>query len=336
MKITRLPSGNYRCEAYLGRDSSGKRIRKIFTGTDKRRLLSDVTAFLDEHRGISSSVSLKSSLHGYIASREPVLSASTIRGYVSIERILGNRLPALMAMNIYAISSNDMQDAVNTLAVTLSPKTLRNMIGLISAALRYDCVSMPLVRLPEKVRPSLNIPDEVTMARIIKLSQGDPLEIPILLAAMGPLRRGEICALDMSDISGNVIHVHHDKVLDQNNKWVIRPPKNLSSDRYIEMPDKVMQLIRDQGYVTKLNPNGITDRFTVFLKRYGIPPFRFHDIRHYCVSMLKARNVPDIYIQQRGGWATDNVMRSVYTHTLQNQSKIQTEKMISYFNEMLM
>ena len=336
MKITRLPSGSFRAEAYLGKDETGKRIRKVFTGTDKKRLQLDVAAYLDTHRDKLSSDSLKAAMTAYIASREAVLSGSTIRAYISIEKGLNERVPELVRKPACSISSEDIQDAVSVLSALLSPKSLRNYMNFISAVLKFKQVSMPFVRLPERVRPDLHIPDEVTMARVLKLVHGDPLEVPVLLAATGPLRRGEICALSMCDIDGNVIHVRRDMVMNKYYRWELRPPKNLSSDRYIEMPKYVMSIIRDQGYVTNLNPNNISDRFQAFLKRNDIPPFRFHDIRHYCVSMLKARNVPDIYIQQRGGWSTDNVMKNVYTHTLQNQSKIQTEKMIGYFNEMLM
>ena len=139
----------------------------------------------------------------------------------------------------------------------------------------------------------------------------------------------------MDDIDGNVIHVSKDEVVNSDGKYEIRPPKNLSSDRYVEMSQKVIDLINKQGYITHLDPHNITDRFRLFLWKYDIPAFRFHDLRHYCVSMLKAHNIPDIYIQQRGGWTTDNTMKSVYTHTLQNQSRKQTDVMIDLFDRMI-
>ena len=35
------------------------------------------------------------------------------------------------------------------------------------------------------------------------------MEIPILLAAFGPIRRSEICALDSDHINGNIVHVEY-------------------------------------------------------------------------------------------------------------------------------
>lgn len=335
MKAVKMPSGKYRVEAYIGHDSSGKKIRKIFTDADQKRALRKAHDFVDEHREAFNSESVKALLRKYIEYREPVLSPSTIKGYVQIENYLNKTYHSFTELRAYSISIIDAQNLVNAISETHSPKTVRSMISLITSALKFASIPFPLVRLPEKVRPALNIPDEITMARIIKLSKGTVLEIPILLAATGPLRRGEISALTIDDIKGNVVHVCKDMVLDKDYVWRVKTPKNYSSDRFIELPQYVIDLINKQGYITRLNPGNITDRFRTFLKKNEIPPFRFHDIRHYCVSMLKARNIPDIYIQQRGGWSTDSVMKNVYTHTLQNQSKIQTEIMIKEFEKII-
>ena len=45
------------------------------------------------------------------------------------------------------------------------------------------------------------------------------------LAAFGPLRRGEISALDSDHIRGNTVTVEFSMVLDENKSWVIKQPK---------------------------------------------------------------------------------------------------------------
>ena len=104
--------------------------------------------------------------------------------------------------------------------------------------------------------------------------------IACCLAAYGTLRRSEICALDASDISGNVIHVHAAMVLDENNNWITKVPKTKSSDRYINMPDFVIDLLPSEGKIVKINPNELTQRFINAIDRLQIPKFRFHDLRH--------------------------------------------------------
>lgn len=41
MKVTNLPSGNYRCRVYVGTDDTGKRLWKSFTGPNRKRVEQD-------------------------------------------------------------------------------------------------------------------------------------------------------------------------------------------------------------------------------------------------------------------------------------------------------
>lgn len=138
-----------------------------------------------------------------------------------------------------------------------------------------------ILLLPKKVRPELYIPSDEEIKKLIEYVKNDEMEIPILLAAFGPMRRGEICALDSSDIKDGVVHVSKSMVLDSERNWVIKSPKSYSGDRYIRFPDFVLSKLSKNGRITSLNPSMITDRFRDILKRTGIPHFRFHDLRHY-------------------------------------------------------
>ena len=337
MKVVKLPSGNYNVQVYIGKGKDGKRLRKSFTGPDRARVLQQAAAFADEHRTASDPDSFGVVLAKYIDMRTCVLSPSTIRSYVGIQSVLVAYYADFCRMPVWKITSDDVQSLVNSLVAPLdnvhgvksrrkqlTVKTVRNYVGLISSVLKDAGYNMPNVRIPERIRPQLNVPDEVTMRRVINASRGTDIEIPILLAATGPLRRGEICALKISDFNGTVVHIHRDMVLTKDNVWALRPPKTLSSDRYIDLPADVVTLINERGSITDLTPDMISSRFKALLRKNGIAPFRFHDIRHYCASMMKAKNIPDIYIQQRGGWATNNTLNNIYTHTLQNQSVIMT------------
>ena len=138
-----------------------------------------------------------------------------------------------------------------------------------------------------------------------------------MLAAFGPMRRGEICALDSECISGNTVHVMKNMVLDSSRSWMIKSPKFYSGDRYIEFPDFVTNLLPEKsGRITTLTPDALTCRFHRLVKRSGVHSFRFHDLRHYCASILHAIGIPDAYIMQRGGWQNDGVLKEVYRHTM--------------------
>lgn len=70
-------------------------------------------------------------------------------------------------------------------------------------------------------------------------------------------------------------------VLSPDNKWIVKSPKSYAGDRYIPVPQFVIEsfnkLPNDGLNVT---PNIITSHFEHILKNANIKHFRFHDLRH--------------------------------------------------------
>lgn len=331
MKATKLPSGNYRCRVEIGRDSSGKRIWKSITGPDRKRVEAEAATYALKNKShVGTTVSM--AVTRYIDGRRATLSPSTIVGYLSIKRRLNDQFPWLMGMPVHNVDTDDVQRMIDELSGRCSPKTINNIWLLLAAALDKAGAVVDPPNMPKKRRADLHIPDEDTVRRVMDAAAGTDLEIPILLAAFGPLRRGEICALTLDDISGNVIHVSKDMVMGPGGEWIIKPPKTYTSDRRIVMPEPVIELIRAKGEIYPGTPNLLTRQFERLLKANDIEPFRFHDLRHFCCSYLHAMNVPDVYIMQRSGHATSDILRQIYTHTLQDQSKVETERILESFS----
>lgn len=110
------------------------------------------------------------------------------------------------------------------------------------------------------------------------------------------MRRGEICALEVSDINEFNIRV---------SQFVIDIALRNTTN----------------GKIVPLVPDSITKRFIDTIKLLNIPRFRFHDLCHYGASILHAIGIPDQYIIQRGGWSTDNVMKSIYRGAITEETK---------------
>lgn len=332
MKVTRLPSGNYRCRVYVGTNEEGKRQWKSFTDPSKKRVEQMAANFQADHSIVGGTNSFEKATINFMNSRKPVLSPATVRVYESSFRCLKEYFPWFFNMQAHMITTADLQRVVDSLVERgLSTKTIKNYLGFISVVLDSIGSNIHSPRLPARSRTHLNVPDIETMRKVFKAVEGTDIEVAVMLAAYGPLRRGEICALTMDDIKGNVIHVCKDVVRGANNDWVTKPPKTYTSDRYIEMPQEVIDLINKQGYITNYHPDHLSYRFHSILGDNDIPPFRFHDLRHFCCSYLHGMNIPDIYIMQRTGHATNNTLRQIYTHTLQDQSKEETAKILKGF-----
>ena len=331
-KAKRLPSGNWRVQ--VSKVIDGKQIRKSFTATDKRKAELLAAQWSDDmtDQNDTDKITLKQAFERYIDIKENILSPSTIKNYKSMSRLA---LQDIMHMPIGKITQPQIQKSVNAYSANHSPKSVRNCIGLLSAVLGMFRPDFRMsITAPQKEKKELYIPDDEDVKKVLQAAEGTELEIPILLAAFGPMRRGEICAVTSDDIHGNIVTVNKSLVVDDQGVWRVKAPKTFSSYREIEYPDFVIEKIKNiEGRIVKITPNKISKEFLKLLRENNIPEFRFHDLRHYAVSTLHAINVPDKYIMARGGWQTNHTMNNVYKHILKSKRDEMEEKIIEHFNK---
>lgn len=349
MRAKKMPSGSYRAVAFLGRDENGKVRQKVFTAKDAATAVSLAKSYEARFKDRVERSSLWTAMDAYIRAKEAVLSPSTVAEYVSRARTLKAHFPQLVKKDLMSVTSADLQAMIremrsphlpykqnNHKAVVMSPKTVQNYVRFLSAVYKFKGLRLPHVDLPRKERPEIYVPTKEEIDRLLLEVKDTELHVPVALAVFGPLRRGEIAALKWpDDFDGNVIHVHRAVVTDRRGRTRLKAPKTFSSDRRLSINQEIVDHIAAQGYVTKLSAGQITDRFVRALRRAGLPHFRFHDLRHFCISYLHSIGVPDVYIMQRSGHSTDATLKRVYRHTIADQSAIQTDRALSAFSDFL-
>lgn len=341
-KPKKLPSGSYRIRVYIGRDSDGKQIFKSITAPTARECRALAEDYQRAHRK-PTGTTVEGALRLFMQESRPTLAPGTIRGHNAYFRAW-ERFPRLMSMRSDDVRASDIQQAINEMILEktpkgtpISPKTIRERYHFLSKALRQQGITFANIRLPSKIRTEIDVPDDSRMVEILEAAKGTALEVPIMLAAIGGLRRGEICALKWpEDFNGNIIHIHSDMVIDAENNWIIKEiPKTYQSNRYVEMPPQVIDLIRQQGFVCDIHPNALTARHSRFLKRHGFPHSRLHDYRHHMASALHAAGVPDQYIIQRLGHSGDSTLKRVYRHTLADHEQSAVDAALAHFDALL-
>lgn len=334
----KLPSGSWRVRVYSHSEMVSlpdgtikkKLVYESFTAESKREAERLAAVWAAQKTDRASDITIQDSVNRYIEAKSPVLSPATIREY---KRTLKNYFDRIRNIRLRKIDNTDIQIWIGDLTKRgLSPKSVRNIYTLLSSSLQmFRPDFFPRITLPQKIKPVLHTPNDNDIEELLRIISGTELEVVVLLAAFGPLRRGEICALTANDIDGNIIHVRHSMVMDETGRWIIKEPKTPESKRDIIMPDFVIAKLPKCGKIVQATPNQISDRFRKTINRSDLPHFRLHDCRHYAASIMHAIGVPDQYIMSRGGWKTDGVMKSVYRNVIDLEEAKQTQKINQYF-----
>lgn len=323
MSVTKLHSGRYRKQIYIGRDENGKRIYESFIAdTEAEVNLLAAARRVELDKGIKQkntphNMTVGEAIDQYIDDRDGILSPKTVREYKGLRR---NCLQGIMHLRLPQLNTSNVQRAINNDAKRLAPKSVRNAYALFQSSLKAVNSEMKFsIILPQPQKKEIKIPTEKELERILDAVYDTNLEIPVLLGATCGLRRGEVSALDLNkdiDYEKCVITINKSMAINDESKWVIKAPKTTSSKRTLRLPKWVAERIAEvKDNYTPITPDNLTHYFREVCERLGID-IHYHSLRHYFASTLLALGVPDKYAMKRTGHATPNMLKTVYQHIM--------------------
>ncbi len=79
-----------------------------------------------------------------------------------------------------------------------------------------------------------------------------------------------------------------------------------------------------------LRPDTVLDAFRQLLKEAGLPPMRFHDLRHSAATILFVAGVNPKVIQELLGHSTISITLEVYSHVLPSMQQEAAVKWMRY------
>ena len=317
MKIERLPSGTYRV-----RKTYNKRTYTL-TFSDKptqKEILSSFAELIEnEDVGIET---MRNYINKYIDSKRNVLSPSTI---ITYERFLNVISDDFLRIKLNKLTQIDVQKEINRYSKDHAPKSVKSLHGFLASVIGLFRPQMILrTTLPQNIQKDRYLPTEEDIKALLEHTKGTEDHVAIQLGILS-LRRSEICALEMSDLKGNELHVHSNMVW--NKKWIKKEsPKTDAGNRIIYIPQTLSDEIREKGYFYKLSPNKLNDHLQKYQKELGLPKFRFHDLRHFFASYASTI-MSESEAMALGGWASPEIFKKVYREAFEKNKKKAADKL---------
>ena len=335
-RAKKLPSGSWRVQVYTGMENGKRKYISITAPTEKEANYAALQYQMGVDRKARVGKTVGEAIDEYIASRDGVLSPTTIQAYKKYRK---SYLHELMDVPIKMLTRETLQRAVNDEAKresrygrSLSAKTLRNAYGLVSAAIKCAGGAVDTdVTLPARQKHLTTMLDP---SQVFDLVRGTEIELPVLLALWLGMSMSEIRGIRTDSIQDGVLTIDR-AVVDVDGERVEKDKtKAYDRTRRLRVPPYILGLIQQHGadgYIIQSTGKAIYNKWIRLQQKAGIEPqMRFHDLRHLNASVMLALGVPDKYAMERGGWSTPHVMKSVYQHTFAPEREIIDRRVDEY------
>ena len=193
---------------------------------------------------------------------------------------------------------------------------------------------------PRPVRPEPVVVDQVLARRIVDALEGSVVETPGMVAISTGMRRGEILGLRWADLGPDLTQAQVRRTLHTTGRGLrFSEPKTRRSRRAVALPGSLrpflerarstqalrrsgtpawqdLDLLIDRGDGAPLNPDTLSSRWRLFLKRTGLPHVRFHDLRHAHATLMLLQGVHPKVVSERLGHASVGITLDLYSHVL--------------------
>jgi integrase len=337
--------------------------RKTYYGKTRKEVQEKLNAALHEQRQGTLATGKQQTMSHYLKYWLEEVHKPTIRlsSYDKYRKLLDRHiLPELGHLQVQKLSAQQVQAFyTRKLEEGLSPSTIHVMHAILHKALgnavRWGLVSRNVCDIVSPPRQEHHEIRPLTIEQaqqLLEQARGHRLEVLLTLAITTGMRRGEIIGLRWSDINFEDQSLYIRRTVDRITRYgyVESEPKTARSRRRITLPSLVVNALQEQrtrqakarlkagkawhendlvfsnthgGF---LHPTHMYIAFQQLLKDAGLPPLRFHDLRHSAATILMAMGTNVKIVQELLGHSTAAFTLNVYGHVFPSLQKEAMEK----------
>ena len=331
----------------------GKRRRKSYFGKTRavaaRKLTAALKAQADSLPLPSERLMVKAYLEQWLETKRSSLRPESFRRYREMCHL--HIIPEIGRKPLVRLRPSDLQTLYARIrGKGLSGTSLSLLHGVLHVALgdaaKWNLVVRnvsDLVDVPRRSTPEMRTltPDEA--ARLLRAANRDPLEAFYILALTCGLRLGELQGLRWRSVALDRGRLLVTATLQgvENGTPILAEPKTANSRREVYLSKMAVRALRahrasqleqrlkagavwedfDLVFTTgrgrPLDGNNLRTRsFASLLARAGLPPMRFHSLRHAAATILLAEGVNVKVVSQMLGHADITTTLRIYGHLL--------------------
>ena len=322
---TKLPSGKWNVKMMVNGHrysvtASTKRDVEYEARQMKERLLLNGNPY--------AKVTLGEAIDRWLDKRTEILSPTTQAAYRSYRR---NHFQE--AIDCPVTSEIDWQGILNEESKKYSPKTVKNVWGLLVPVLEENHITVPKVRLPQMVMKERTFLEPEQIHPFLDIIRGDMYELPYLLGLQS-LRQSEVLAITREKITDTHIIVHGSRVKTPTGLIYKETNKTDSSWRSTRIViSRILEIADDFDYsmFTTKNPEVYTKHLKVITRENGLPELTMHTLRHTWVTLCFYLDIDPYDCMLWGGWHDIMTINNHYRHLAAQSRKESEQKLISFF-----
>jgi integrase len=210
-------------------------------------------------------------------------------------------------------------------------------------AVRWDLILRSPIAGAQPPRPRRAEPivvDQALAHRLLEAVAGTPYGLAAAIALGTGMRRGEILALRWSDLEGDLSVAYVQRSVHPTREGLAYElPKTKRSRRAVMLPEYLRLMLQSQREAQAgrreatrsnvqhnlvvddadgepMHPDSLSGGWRRTLRHAGLPPVRFHDLRHAHATLMLQQGIHPKIVSERLGHSSIGITLDTYSHVL--------------------